>query len=305
MPSLAIVIPAYNAEKHLAQTLKSVLRSTYSDLEVLVINDGSKDRTAEVAAGLGDARVRVITRPNSGASASRNFGIDAADSEYIALLDSDDIWHPEKAHLQIKVLRENPDFGYTFTEFLSWDGGDTAEFDASAVSDALDPKFTGWIHHHMLLTNWSLPSSTIFRRSAWNQSGGFLCDDHQTDDWEYFARVSRDFQFAKLRDPMVLYRRHPQSLSRRLSPLNKGELLREKMLREFGNVSPQGIPVDASLLRQRRYEGWKHFASEHLAQGDLKIGLSGMWNLLVDGPRRLETVEVGVKSLAKRLLHKT
>lgn len=95
MPRVSVVIPAYNAAALLAPTLESVLNSTYRDLEVIVVNDGSQDETAAVASDFGP-RVRVISQKNAGMSASRNRGIQDSDSEFIALVDSDDIWHPQK-----------------------------------------------------------------------------------------------------------------------------------------------------------------------------------------------------------------
>ena len=92
MPRVSVVIPAYNAAALLGGTLESTLNSIYQDMEIIVVNDGSQDETAGVASSFGH-RVRVITQKNAGMSASRNRGIEESDSEFIALLDSDDIWH--------------------------------------------------------------------------------------------------------------------------------------------------------------------------------------------------------------------
>ena len=97
--SVSAVIPAYNAEHFISDTIQSVLAQTYEIAEVIVVDDGSSDRTAEVAAVF--SRTRVIRRPNGGQGAARNTGIFAASGEWIALLDHDDIWLPRKTEVQL------------------------------------------------------------------------------------------------------------------------------------------------------------------------------------------------------------
>src|SRR5690242_853594 len=95
-PRVSVVIPAFNAERFIGRALKSALGQTYSNLEIVVVDDNSADRTPEVAAGI-DPRIRIIRRKTtSGAAMARNAGIEAADGEYVAFLDADDEWLPEK-----------------------------------------------------------------------------------------------------------------------------------------------------------------------------------------------------------------
>jgi len=99
---VSVVIPAYNAERFISDTIKTVLAQTYEIFEIVVVDDGSSDRTAEVAAGF--PRTRVIRQPNSGQSAARNTGIRAASGEWIAFLDHDDLWHPRKTEIQLRCV---------------------------------------------------------------------------------------------------------------------------------------------------------------------------------------------------------
>jgi len=303
MPRVIVVIPAYNAATFLGPTLESVLNSTYKDLEIIVVNDGSQDDTAAVASSYGP-RVRLITQNNAGMSASRNRGIQDSDSEFIALVDSDDIWHPQKTIWQISAFEAHPDHAYCFTEFTSWNGGVSSEFLSQPRTGALEPTLTGWIYHKMLLTNWALPSSMIFRRQAWNMTGPFLCDDQQTDDWEYFVRASRSFRFLKLAEPFVLYRQHPGSLSRKVPAKNTTEIMRESLIARYGTSSPDGTNVNATELERRRYVGWSNFADAHSACGSLGTGLGTFGKLLLNGPRRGESVQRLGKSLIRRAFPK-
>ena len=303
MPRVSVVIPAYNAAPFLGETLRSVLASDYRDFEVIVVNDGSKDETASIAASFG-SRVRVITQENAGMSASRNRGIRESDSEFIALLDSDDLWHPEKIKWQSAALDSNNDYAYCFTEFMSWSGEPAAEFMSEHRSGKIEPKLSGWIYHKLLLTNWVLPSSTMFRRQAWSTTGPFLCNDQQTDDWEYFARSSQSYCFLKLLEPFVLYRQSPGSLSRKLPVKNTTELMRESLIQRYGITSRDGQQVDWEELGRRSYLGWSNFADSHCARGNLGIGLGAFGKLLLTGPQRGESLQRIAKSLTRRVFPK-
>ncbi|MCS7033895.1 MAG: glycosyltransferase family 2 protein [Phycisphaerae bacterium] len=108
MPLISVVIPTYNGSSLLMQTLETVFSQTFTDFEVVIINDGSTDDTADRLAALGD-RVRVITQANAGIGAARNRGIDEARGRYVALLDHDDLWMPEKLAVQAEFMAANPD----------------------------------------------------------------------------------------------------------------------------------------------------------------------------------------------------
>lgn len=301
MPRVSVIIPAYNAAALLGPTLQTTLASQFDDLEIVVVNDGSRDQTAEVAASYGP-RVRVISQNNAGMSASRNRGIAESDSEFIALLDSDDIWHPAKLRLQIAALDAHPDHGFCFTEFSSWHGEDCNSWLAEHRTGQLDTTLSGWIYHKMILTNWALPSSVVLRRSLWDTLGPFLCADHQTDDWEYFVRASRETRSLKLAESMVLYRQHPASLSRKLPLLNNTELMRESLIQRFGTQSPDGCAVDQRELTRRRHVGWCNFASAHCSRGNLGIGLRAFGERLAQGPYRLDALTKMGKSLVRRIV---
>lgn len=304
MPRVSVIIPAYNAAPLLGPTLETTLASTFRDFEIVVVNDGSRDDTAEVAAGYGP-QVRVISQANAGMSASRNRGVAESDSEFIALLDSDDIWHPEKLRLQLAALDAQPDHGFCFTEFTSWHGEDCSAWLAQGRDGRIEPSLSGWIYHKMLLTNWALPSSALFRRSLWDALGPFLCADHQTDDWEYFVRASRESRFVKLAESMVLYRQHPASLSRKLPALNNTELMRESLIARFGLRSPDGSEVDHRELARRRHAGWCNFAGAHCSRGDVGIGMGAFWHILKQGPHRTASLKRMAKSLARRAIPQT
>lgn len=112
---VSVVIPAYNAEPYLKQAINSALAQSYSNLEVIVINDGSTDNTATLVSGFNDHRVRLINQSNGGMSSARNAGVCIAKGEFIAYLDADDYWMPEKLEKQLHLLNNRPDIGFCST----------------------------------------------------------------------------------------------------------------------------------------------------------------------------------------------
>ncbi|MHC4951910.1 MAG: glycosyltransferase family 2 protein, partial [Planctomycetota bacterium] len=115
---ISVVIPAYNAGPYLRRTLESVLRQTHPADEIIVVDDGSTDNTADVAASYGDSVV-LIGQENAGASVARNTGIEAAKGNWIAFLDGDDEWVPEKLKLQVAHLKKNPDLAWTMSNYFN------------------------------------------------------------------------------------------------------------------------------------------------------------------------------------------
>lgn len=300
--TVAIVVPAFNAESYIQETLLSILSSTFRDFVLVVVNDGSTDRTESIVREIKDDRVILINRANAGMSSSRNYGIDLVDSEYIALCDADDLWHPRKLELQIGVMSSGVETDFCYTGFNKYfDGDDLLGFQQSQVTDEIDQSLSGYIYHKMLLTNWPLPSSVVFRRSLWNALGHFLCLDHQTDDWEYFVRASRLFKFAKLKSRLVLYRQPQISLSRRIPEKNSTEEMRASLIARFGLTSPQGSVVDAVELKRRMYVGMINYFDLHVSRGNFLDGASGFLKLLATHPNKTATIVKCAKSLRRRI----
>ena len=111
MPAVSVIMPAYNVAPYVGDALRSALAQTFTDLEVLVVDDGSTDATADVVAGIAarDPRVRLIRQPNRGLAGARNTGLRSARGDVFALLDSDDLWEPEFLAEQVAILRAHPD----------------------------------------------------------------------------------------------------------------------------------------------------------------------------------------------------
>lgn len=197
---ISVVIPSYNAAHFLARCLKSVFAQTLKPVDVIVVNDGSTDNTAAVAAELG---ATVVSRVNGGLSAARNSGIKVAAGEWIALLDADDMWAPEKLERQAAAV--TPDTVLVYTGIRVFDDNGIRE-ERPAVDAVAARKMLRY-------RNPIIPSTALVRRDAVMQDGGFREDIRACEDWEMWNRLQRIGQFVAITDPLTDYYVYPQSLS--------------------------------------------------------------------------------------------
>ncbi len=196
---ISVVIPAYNAERFLRRCLASVFAQTLKPDEVIVVDDGSTDRTAALAAELG---ATVVRRPNGGLSAARNTGIQNASGEWIALLDADDLWAPTKLERQTASIESDTVLVYTGIRFFD-DRGSRGE------KPATDPAMA----REMLRYCNPIPCTYIVRREALLEGGGYREDIRACEDWEMLVRLLRLGKFVAVADPLTEIYLHPDSLS--------------------------------------------------------------------------------------------
>ena len=117
---ISVIIPVFNGEQTIEETINSILDQTFQDIEIIIINDGSTDATLEIVENISDSRIKIFSYPNAGLSASRNRGIDRAKGEYISFIDADDLWTPDKLELQWQALQKNPQaaVAYSWTDYI-------------------------------------------------------------------------------------------------------------------------------------------------------------------------------------------
>ena len=171
MTKVSVLIPAYNAEETLSRTLETVMIQTYDDLEIIIVDDGSKDSTADIVreAAQRDPRIILIQQKNAGVATARNTGIEAATGEWIAPVDADDLWHPRKIELQMKAAQE---FGEEAGMVYAWSRR-IDEHDR-VIGDMGSPRSAGDITYQLLASNiMRNASSSIFRRDLALEVGGF------------------------------------------------------------------------------------------------------------------------------------
>lgn len=208
MPNVSVIIPAYNQGHYLGEAVRSVLDQTYQDFEIIIVDDGSTDNTADVAKSFSDPRVRYFHQKNGGLSAARNTGIRNATGEYITYLDSDDLFLPEKFSLLVTKLESEPELGFVAGQAILIDeNGQSLDliFDKQIPRDPAQ----------LLLHN-PLHVGSVMVRREWQARVGFFDETLRSyEDWDMWLRLARaGCKMGWVDQPVSLYRFHQAQMTR-------------------------------------------------------------------------------------------
>ena len=261
---ISVVIPTYNSAAFVVSAVESVLRQELEPAEIIVVDDGSTDDTARV---LGPYRrsIRYITQPNSGPAVARNRGVGAAQSDWIAFLDADDVWMPHKLRRQLECMKENPRAGLIHSAFLDWDNR-TGETSRRCL---LRHDFSGRCYPMFFFQNGVLPSTALVRKEYVTRIGGFdeTIRKAGVEDYDFSFRIARHCELAYIEEPLVLYRRHEGNASDQVLHMREGELnVLKKILRDD--------PELRKLLTNEQYHERMHDLLSHVGYRYHDKGLS-------------------------------
>jgi glycosyltransferase involved in cell wall biosynthesis len=210
-PKISIIIPAYNCEKTIELTVESVLRQTFTDFELIIVNDGSEDLTLDVISQITDSRIKVFSFENAGGNVSRNRGLKYAVGEFVSFLDADDMWTADKLASQFTVLQENPQaaVAYSWTDYIDENG----EFVVSGRRIIAN----GNIYENLLTTNFlENGSNPLIRKEAVIVLNGFDESLKAAQDWDMWLRLAFKFEFVCVPSVQILYRISHNSVSSNL-----------------------------------------------------------------------------------------
>jgi len=203
---VSVIIPAYNAESTIAATVDSVLGQTFSDFEIICVDDGSTDRTKAILAGYSD-RVRVVDQPNSGPAAARNHGARVSSGKYLAFLDADDIWLPNMLERTVAAFDADPSLALVYCNAA------IADSEGAALGTALIGK--GFDHspslHELLTQLWPImPSAAVVRRSAYEKCRGYRDElrgaSFRFEDVDFWIRMREQGPFKYLPEELLVWR---------------------------------------------------------------------------------------------------
>jgi len=228
MPKVSVIIPTYNRKDIVCETIDSVLSQTCKDYEIIVVDDGSTDDTKSVLARYGD-KILYIYQENMGLSSARNTGIRNMCGEYIALLDSDDIWFPKKLEKQIQLLEENPDIALVScrSEVIDSKGTHAGSYKPSNYQ-SLD--FNG-----LLVANHIVVSSVIVRKNILEDVGLFDETLRSYEDVDLWLRILLKYKIFYSEDVLVKYRISPDALSRDMFKIYQYQIKSLKNMRKMLN----------------------------------------------------------------------
>ena len=252
-PVVTVVIPTYNRAHLITRALRSVLAQTFTDFEIIVVDDGSTDDTETVVISLDDARVHYYRQPNAGASAARNYGMREAKGEFIAFLDSDDEWFPNKLELQVARFRELPN-----TVGMLYTGSQTVT--EGSPPETFIPSQRGNLYRQLLEQNVAHgTSSVMIRRSVVERVGYFDEQFPAIEDYDYWVRVSTCFEIDFVPAPLMRYHdaATPDRLSRGVSKnLQARELFYLKHRTEMERFGVAHLFLQESAQRHLKRSHW-------------------------------------------------
>ena len=210
--AVSVIMPAHDAAAFVGEAIDSVLAQTFSDWELLVVDDGSTDGTAEVVAAYDDPRLRLLAIEHTGLPAvARNRGLAASESRYVAFLDADDLWRPQKLARQVAVADSRPEVGLVHTNFERLRDGVLEPIVPVAGLTESGPQFV-----RLAVGNYIANSSVLIRRDILTRHGAFDEDPRLrgTEDFELWLRLAPHTTFAYVDEPLLVYRLHTSNLGR-------------------------------------------------------------------------------------------
>ncbi len=296
MPKISVIVPVYKAEKYVAATINSVLNQTYTDFEIIIIDDESPDRSIAICQEFTDNRIKIVHQQNRGLAGARNTGIRHAQGEYLALLDADDLWLPEKLAKHVNHLDSSPEVGVSFScsAFIDDEGQPLGIYQI--------PQFTNITPPIVLcrnpIGNGSAPvirrevfAAIKFQDNLYGEVEDFYFDENfrQSEDMECWMRIilQTSWQMEGIAEVLTLYRVNSGGLSANV--LTQLEFL-EKVIEKTRSYAPEFIakwknPAMAYYLRYsaRRAIG---FHDGVTAVQLTHQALATHWQILLEEPRR-------------------
>jgi glycosyltransferase involved in cell wall biosynthesis len=289
-PLVSVIIPAYDAERFILDAVQSITDQDYPSIEVLLIDDGSRDGTVQLVEH--DAPwVRVIQQTNAGAGAARNTGLRHATGELICYLDADDGWFPGKVKAQVRYLRRNPTVGAVYHNWLVWNPDDGGNYrpltrPESAGASEIDPVHSGWIYSNLLLDCVIHTSTAMIRRDVAKAVGEFNPSLRTGEDYDYWLRLSRQCEIHKLNGIYSYYRAVPSSLTGSPNSASNEYQVLKRAIERWGLSSPNGTGVSEDLLKKRLAALAFDSGYAHYHRGSKKLARAAFTQALRHDPLR-------------------
>lgn len=276
-PIISVVLPVYNGSADVRAAIDSILAQTFEDFELIVIDDGSKDDTAQVVAAVTDPRLVFVHQANQGLAATLNRGLAMARGKYVARMDHDDRALPTRFAKQVAYLDAHPDCALLGTHSQIWEG------DTPTKRGHFHPTGGGTLRFELLFDNPFVHASVMLRRDAILALGGYTTDPSRQppEDFELWSRVARHHKVANLPEQLLIYREVAGSISRSQSFQEKLVLLcAENLAHAVGATQPDRDMIDIAALVHR-----------HWPSLSLRPNMGRMHQILREAARRIDAEE--------------
>ncbi|MEI8601060.1 glycosyltransferase [Shewanella sp. PP-Sp27a-2] len=293
IPSVSVIMPVYNVEAFVSKAIQSVLAQSYTDFELIIVNDCATDNSLAKCQNFSDSRIRIVTHTaNKGLAAARNTGIRHAIGRYVAFIDSDDLWHPDKLMLHVEHLKNSPKVGISFSRssFIDYHGNPINFFQM--------PQLTNINPGHLLCRNpVGNGSAPMIRREtlneirfqALNHTESYSCyfDENfrQSEDIECWFRIlaTTQWKMEGIPEPLTYYRLNHGGLS---SNLTKQLASWEQMITKARRFAPKILKIHENAARAYQL---RYLARQAIRLGDGKMAKNLVNQALITSPTILIT----------------
>jgi glycosyltransferase involved in cell wall biosynthesis len=280
MPLISVIIPAYNAERTLLETVDSVQNQTLANIEIIIINDGSTDRTEKTIENLHDSRIKAFSYENGGVSVARNRGITHTMGEFIAFIDADDLWTPDKLERQLAALEAHPEaaVAYSWTQTIDERGHWLHRYHSVFVE--------GDVYTEILVNNFvSNGSNILVRKEAILSVGEFDSTLKSCEDWDFYIRLAAKYHFVVVPDWQILYRQSSTSLSSQVEVMETDALA-------VISKAYRSAPAEYQYLQSRSLSWiYEYFTQQYLRRSDglksVRVATQAFWKAVRFRPQVL------------------
>lgn len=293
-PLVSVIIPLYNGEKYLVEAIISIIHQTYSNLEIIVVNDGSKDHSREIIEDFAkkDSRIKVINQKNTGIVGALNNGIDEARGEFIARMDADDISFLTRIEKQVDAFSCNPD------AVLVCSGFEVIDEESQYMYREILPTRSSEIKRTLLLYNSIAHGSVMFKKSAFLAAGKYSADCGPTEDYELWGRLTKQGEFIALEGALYRWRRNTLGITLTNNPAmrqytlrnveafwktNPPHLLNRKEIMEIGDYYLTHARQYGVDMKNISYSNIAQVAFKEINRGNLLLGLKQLLVLASTG----------------------
>jgi glycosyltransferase involved in cell wall biosynthesis len=265
-PLVSVIIPAYNTAATLPRALDSVISQSFTEYEVIVVDDGSVDDVSAAVASYGE-RVRLLRQDNAGASAARNRGAREARGRYLAFLDADDFWHPRKLELQLTAFRERPDISLCWTRGARWPQSvDPPVRFAEPDPTLVRPEYIGDFRE-IFATPYLGTPGVMMPREVFVRLGGFREDLRSAEDVDLWLRATYGAVAARIRVPLFYVVVSASGLTATHKDLAFKNNLR--VIEEFCATHPDFVRAEPVAVRRARAKVYENWGSDELVRGNV------------------------------------
>ena len=240
MPNVSVIIHTYNNEKFIVETIESVLNQTYKDYEIIVVDDGSVDGTHDALLPYMQ-KIRYHYKENGGIASAKNTGIRLSQTEFIAFLDHDDLWVPDKLKLQMECFNGNPQVGLVYAKYTSFRDG-------KELRTKPEKGYSGWIFKELLSKSFIQTSTVMVIKECLDAVGPYDESFSLGDEYDMFLRISKKFQCGFIDKGLTKYRVHDANASKNDFLFDKENLgVYKKIYNNFTDLNGE----EKKILRKR------------------------------------------------------